>query len=176
MQFSRFTALLLGALLATMLLTLIAAIAGFAAALGYVSGAGFVTALLAIVVARMLETNAGHAASSPDAERPATTNAAPRAATARENTRERQPIARAAQTESPPATANGTRLYGNVKWFNRAKGYGFIHCDDEREVFVHHRNLRGGERQALQDGERVSFHIVERSRGPQAEDVAVELR
>jgi CspA family cold shock protein len=67
--------------------------------------------------------------------------------------------------------STGNREQGTVKWFNSAKGFGFITCDDGREVFVHFRSIRGEGRRSLRDGERVAFHTAASDKGPQAEDV-----
>lgn len=48
-----------------------------------------------------------------------------------------------------------TRLTGNVKWFNDAKGYGFIQCDGGADVFVHYRAIRGEGHRSLAEGQQV---------------------
>ena len=63
------------------------------------------------------------------------------------------------------------RTKGTVKWFNDAKGFGFITKDDGEEIFVHFRSIRGGGRRGLRDGQRVSFIVAQSDKGPQAEDV-----
>ena len=70
--------------------------------------------------------------------------------------------------------SDGSRETGTVKWFNRTKGFGFIVRENGEEIFVHHRSIRsdGQQRTSLRDGERVSFEVVKRSKGWQAEDVA----
>ncbi|WP_047281113.1 cold shock domain-containing protein [Pseudomonas lundensis] len=64
-----------------------------------------------------------------------------------------------------------TRLTGNVKWFNDAKGYGFIQCDGGADVFVHYRAIRGEGHRSLAEGQQVEYTQVKRDKGLQAEDV-----
>ncbi|KGE05323.1 cold-shock protein [Pseudohaliea rubra] len=70
-----------------------------------------------------------------------------------------------------PAPSAGPRQEGSVKWFNAAKGFGFLTLEDGREVFVHFRSIRGEGRRSLRDGQRVSFIVADTDKGPQAEDV-----
>ena len=74
---------------------------------------------------------------------------------------------------TPRATVEG-RETGRVKWFNRSKGFGFIIRDSGGEVFVHHRNIEGGGRRSLKDGERVLFDVAPHEKGLQAERVSVQ--
>ena len=60
---------------------------------------------------------------------------------------------------------------GSVKWFNDAKGYGFIQQDEGPNVFVHFSALSGEGFKTLQEGERVTFDIVDGPKGPQAANV-----
>jgi len=60
---------------------------------------------------------------------------------------------------------------GTVKWFNDAKGYGFISREGEVDVFVHFRSIRMDGRKTLQEGQAVEFTIGEGLKGPQAENV-----
>ena len=64
-----------------------------------------------------------------------------------------------------------TRLTGNVKWFNDAKGYGFIQCDGGADVFVHYRAIRGEGDRSLAEGQQVEYTQVKGDKGLQAEDV-----
>jgi CspA family cold shock protein len=64
------------------------------------------------------------------------------------------------------------RQSGSVKWFNDAKGFGFIERDDGEDVFVHFRSIRGEGYRTLKQGARVEFDISETEKGLQAEDVA----
>lgn len=61
---------------------------------------------------------------------------------------------------------------GRVKWFNDAKGFGFITPDDgQRDCFVHHTAITGMGYKSLVEGERVSFEITEGQKGPAAQNV-----
>jgi CspA family cold shock protein len=61
---------------------------------------------------------------------------------------------------------------GTVKWFNDAKGYGFITQDDGPDVFVHYSSIQIDGYKSLAEGERVSFEVVDGNKGPQASNVA----
>ena len=61
---------------------------------------------------------------------------------------------------------------GIVKWFDDAKGYGFITSDDgSKDCFVHHSAIQGNGFKSLAQGDRVQFEIVQRPKGPAAENV-----
>ena len=64
---------------------------------------------------------------------------------------------------------------GKVKWFNNAKGYGFIGRDDGPDVFVHYSAIQLDGYKTLKEGDDVEFDIVEGQKGPQA-DAVVRLR
>ncbi|MBB6341425.1 CspA family cold shock protein [Pseudomonas fluvialis] len=64
------------------------------------------------------------------------------------------------------------REIGTVKWFNDAKGYGFIQRDGGADVFVHFRAIRGEGHRTLAEGQQVEFAVTEGQKGLQAEDVA----
>ena len=60
---------------------------------------------------------------------------------------------------------------GTVKWFNDAKGFGFIEREGEADVFVHYRAINGDGRRTLRGGQKVTFEITESERGLQAGNV-----
>jgi len=64
---------------------------------------------------------------------------------------------------------------GKVKWFNNAKGYGFIGRDDGPDVFVHYSSIQLDGYKTLKEGDEVEFDIVEGQKGPQA-DAVIRLR
>ena len=58
---------------------------------------------------------------------------------------------------------------GTVKWFNEAKGYGFITRENgEKDAFVHHRSISGTGFKNLTEGEAVEFTVESSPKGPQA--------
>ena len=60
---------------------------------------------------------------------------------------------------------------GTVKWFNEAKGFGFISRDESDDVFVHYSAIAMDGFRTLSEGERVSFEVVEGPKGLQARNV-----
>lgn len=63
------------------------------------------------------------------------------------------------------------REQGQVKWFNNAKGFGFIQRATGEDVFVHFRSIVGDGYRSLRDGETVEFIVTEGNKGLQAEEV-----
>lgn len=64
------------------------------------------------------------------------------------------------------------RETGTVKWFDNAKGYGFIQRSQGDDVFVHFRAIRGDGFKSLDEGQKVEFSVTESPKGLQADDVA----
>ncbi len=63
---------------------------------------------------------------------------------------------------------------GRVKWFNNAKGYGFLNVDGEgRDIFVHHTSIQADGYRTLNEGDVVTFELVEGPKGLKAEQVAI---
>jgi cold shock protein len=60
---------------------------------------------------------------------------------------------------------------GKVKWFNAEKGFGFIEREGGDDVFVHFSAIQGEGFKSLDEGQAVTFEIVEGARGPQAANV-----
>ena len=60
---------------------------------------------------------------------------------------------------------------GTVKWFNDAKGFGFIEQDNGGDVFVHHTAIKADGFKSLAEGARVTFDVVEGPKGPAADNV-----
>lgn len=63
-------------------------------------------------------------------------------------------------------------IQGKVKWFSKEKGYGFIERDGGPDVFVHYSAITGSGYRNLEEGEQVTFEIVNGQRGLQAANVA----
>ena len=69
------------------------------------------------------------------------------------------------------ADEQAVRIKGTVKWFNNAKGYGFLGRDQGKDVFVHYSSIQGEGYKRLEEGEAVEFAIIEGRQGPQADNV-----
>ncbi|MBI4357956.1 MAG: cold shock domain-containing protein [Candidatus Omnitrophica bacterium] len=63
---------------------------------------------------------------------------------------------------------------GKVKWFSNVKGYGFIEQEGGQDVFVHYSSIQGDGYKTLEEGDVVSFEIVQGEKGPQASNVVKE--
>ena len=61
---------------------------------------------------------------------------------------------------------------GTVKWFNDAKGFGFITPDDGgKDLFAHFSEIQGGGFRSLQEGQKVEFVVKQGQKGPQASEI-----
>ena len=60
---------------------------------------------------------------------------------------------------------------GIVKWFNEAKGYGFITSEDGNDVFVHYSSIQSNGFKTLAEGDAVSFEVEDGPKGPKAVNV-----
>jgi CspA family cold shock protein len=67
------------------------------------------------------------------------------------------------------------RVQGTVKWFNPAKGYGFISREGSEDIFVHYSALQSEGYRTLDEGQRVEFTVERGPKGLQAANVAVTL-
>ncbi|MEZ5484982.1 MAG: cold-shock protein, partial [Lysobacteraceae bacterium] len=65
------------------------------------------------------------------------------------------------------------RQNGTVKWFNDAKGFGFITPESGEDVFVHFRAIQGNGFKTLKEGQKVTFNVVKGPKGLQADAVEV---
>ena len=62
-------------------------------------------------------------------------------------------------------------VQGTVKWFNEAKGFGFIEQDNGPDVFVHFSQIQSSGFKTLAEGDRVSFDVTDGQKGPQSSNV-----
>ena len=62
---------------------------------------------------------------------------------------------------------------GTVKWFDKKKGYGFIESDTNSDIFVHYTNFTEN-LNTLDEGQKVSFEIVDGEKGPRADLVSLK--
>jgi len=66
-----------------------------------------------------------------------------------------------------------SRIVGKVKWFNNAKGYGFIEREGGNDVFVHFSAIQGTGYRTLEEGQRVEFDVGPGRKGEEAQNVRV---
>lgn len=62
-------------------------------------------------------------------------------------------------------------MTGTVKWFNADKGFGFITTEEGNDVFAHFSQINKEGFKTLEEGQKVSFDVVEGAKGPQAENI-----
>jgi cold shock protein len=62
---------------------------------------------------------------------------------------------------------------GTVKWFNDAKGFGFITQEDGGDIFVHHTSISGSGFKSLSEGQSVTFDVEKTPKGPRAINVVI---
>jgi CspA family cold shock protein len=63
-------------------------------------------------------------------------------------------------------------IEGTVKWFNDAKGFGFLSREGGPDVFVHHSEIRADGFRSLSEGDRVRFEVADSPKGPRATNVS----
>lgn len=66
-------------------------------------------------------------------------------------------------------------MNGTVKWFNAEKGYGFIKDEEGKDIFVHFSSINSDGYKTLEEGQKVTYDLVESDRGPQAKNVTVRV-
>jgi CspA family cold shock protein len=76
------------------------------------------------------------------------------------------------KAESSQGLSGDTTIaQGTVKWFNDAKGFGFIEQDNGPDVFVHFSEIQGDGFKSLAEGDAVSFDVTQGQKGPQSSNV-----
>ena len=78
----------------------------------------------------------------------------------------------AVAAEAAEVVTNGILMEGKVKWYDAVKGFGFIHTEDGKDVFVHRTGIKDAQF-GLETDQDVQFEIKESDRGPVAFDVEV---
>ena len=63
---------------------------------------------------------------------------------------------------------------GVVRWFNNAKGYGFLGREDGNDVFVHYTAIQKDGYKGLKEGDKVSYDVIQGEKGPQAHKVTLQ--
>jgi cold shock protein len=76
-------------------------------------------------------------------------------------------------TKSVESRSMSERVTGKVKWFNGAKGYGFIEREEGGDVFVHFSAIQGNGFRSLEEGQSVEFNVEKGPKGLQATNVVV---
>jgi CspA family cold shock protein len=86
---------------------------------------------------------------------------------------QRHPLYSSESSSTFQETRIGTSMaeQGTVKWFNDAKGYGFISRQNGEDVFVHFSAIQAGGFKSLQEGQKVQFDVTKGPKGWQAENV-----
>jgi cold shock protein len=80
----------------------------------------------------------------------------------------------AAQRSDPPAQTEAAEVTGTVKWFNPAKGFGFVRVGDgQKDVFVSARTLAQAGLDDLREGQRVKMNVIVGQKGPEARSISV---
>ncbi len=64
-------------------------------------------------------------------------------------------------------------MNGTVKWFNSEKGFGFITTDEGNDVFAHFSQINKDGFKTLEEGQKVTFNVVNGAKGPQAENITI---
>jgi CspA family cold shock protein len=62
---------------------------------------------------------------------------------------------------------------GVIKWFNNAKGYGFVGREDGPDLFVHYSAIQRDGYKSLREGDEIEFNVVQGAKGPQADQVVI---
>jgi len=75
-------------------------------------------------------------------------------------------------SETNKGVAPVAQYKGTVKWFNNAKGYGFLGREGGADVFVHYSSIQREGYKSLKEGDEVEFDIIQGSKGPQADQVS----
>jgi len=73
-----------------------------------------------------------------------------------------------------PAGSGGQREVGTVKWFDAAKGFGFLVRENGTDVFIHFTGIRGTGYRTLEEGQKIEFTMGSGSKGPVASDAIVK--
>ena len=67
-------------------------------------------------------------------------------------------------------------VQGKVKWFSNVKGYGFVEQEGGQDVFVHYSSIQGEGYKTLEEGDVITFDVVQGEKGPQASNVIREKK